>query len=577
MRPRSLLPLLSALAIFQVNAQTYITHANLLDVDLQRTLPDYTIVFRNDTIEQTGPSDRIRIPEGAHVIDATGKWVMPGMVDAHVHFFQTGGLYTRPDAIDLRKYYPYEKEIEWYKNNMDDQLRRYLSCGITTVIDDGATLSLLQQRDSFATKTYAPRILMAGPLISTAYTPKPFDNIAAPDAPFYTVNTPEEAVKMTKKEYSHQPDFIKIWYIITDPNTAAGATKNLPLVKATIDEAHQHQYKVAVHATEKITAKLAVEAGADFLVHDIEDEVVDESFIKLLKDHGVVLCPTLVVLSGYFDTFAGNYLPTAEDIAKGNPVQLASLQELQFLPDSLLARQYLDLSKKRAIRNDREDSIRRVNLKKMADGGVLIATGTDAGNIGTLHASSFFKELRAMQQSGLSNWQVLTASTLNGAKALGKEKDFGSIRKGSSADLLILRADPLADLNNLQKIDQIIHRGVPVHPDSIIDETPLNIVQRQVNAYNAHDLEAFLSFYSDTATIYNFPGKPLAKGKEEIRKLYTFLGQATGLHVSITDRTVVNNKVFDHESATQAGRRLGEGEVIYYVDGQKISKVYLVE
>src|SRR6201995_5198721 len=135
---------LLCLSIFQGNAQqTYITHANLLDVTQQRVLPDYTIVFRQDTIEQTGPSDRIRVPQGARVIDATGKWVMPGMVDAHVHFFQTGGIFTRPDAIDLRKVQPYEKEIEWYKQHMDAQLRRYLSCGITTVIDDGATVALL--------------------------------------------------------------------------------------------------------------------------------------------------------------------------------------------------------------------------------------------------------------------------------------------------------------------------------------------------------------------------------------------------------------------------------------------------
>src|ERR1700759_4213069 len=165
---------LLCLSIFQGNAQqTYITHANLLDVTQQRVLPDYTIVFRQDTIEQTGPSDRIRVPQGARGIDATGKWVMPGMVDAHVHFFQTGGLYTRPDAIDLRKYYPYEKEMDWYHHNMEDQLKRYLSGGITTVIDDGAPLSLLQQRDPFAAKNALPRILMAGPLLSTAYTPRP--------------------------------------------------------------------------------------------------------------------------------------------------------------------------------------------------------------------------------------------------------------------------------------------------------------------------------------------------------------------------------------------------------------------
>jgi len=575
MRPLAVLSL--ALLSSHLYAQTYITHANLLDVNLQRRLPDYTIVIKDDTIEQTGPSERIRVPQGAKVIDATGKWVMPGMVDAHVHFFQTGGLYTRPDAIDLRKYQPYEKEIAWYKQNMDDQLRRYLSCGITTVIDDGSTLALLRQRDTFSTKSYAPRILMAGPLISTAYSPTPLDNLTDPDQPFYTVNTAEDAVKMTKKQYSYRPDFIKIWYIILDADAKAGAEKNLPLVKAAIEEAHQHQYKVAVHATQKIAAQLAVEAGADFLVHDVEDELVDDAFIKLLKDHNVVLCPTLVVISGYFDTFAQNYLPTPEDITKGNPVQLGSLQELSYLPDSLPALRYRMVAKMRAKKNDQEDSIRRVNLKRMADAGIIIAAGTDAGNIGTLHASSFFKELRAMQQAGLTNWQILTAATLNGAKVLGKENEFGSIRKGSAADLLILHADPLTDLSNLNKIDQIIHRGVLFHPDSVIDETPVNIVQRQVNAYNAHDLETFLSFYADTAVIYNFPDKPMAKGKEEIRKLYTFLNTATGLHVSITNRSVINNKVFDHECATQAGHKLGEGEVIYYVDHQKISKVYLIE
>jgi len=577
MRLRLLWLLSVALPLLQANAQTYIVHTNFLDVTAQRTFPDYTIVFRNDTIEQVGPSDRIKIPPGVRVIDGAGKWVMPGLVDAHVHFFQTGGLYTRPDAIDLRKYYPYENEIEWYKQNMEDQLRRYLSCGITTVIDDGATLALLKQRDSFAAKKYAPRILMAGPLISTAYSPKPFDVIADPDQPFYTVNTPEEAVTMTQKQYPHQPDFIKIWYIILDKNTTAGAQKNLPLVKAAIDEAHQHQYKIAVHATQRIAAQLAVEAGADFLVHDVEDEVVDDSFVQLLKDHKVVLCPTLVVVSGYSDTFAQEYLPTPEDIAKGNPVQLGSLQELSYLPDSLTARQYRTVAKRIAQREEQEDSIRRINLKKMADAGVIIATGTDAGNIGTLHASSFFKEIRAMQQAGLTNWQVLTASTLNGAKTLGKENEFGSIRKGSAADLLLLRADPVADMANLGKIDLIIHRGETFHPDSLIEETPLNIVQRQVNAYNAHDLETFLSFYSDTAVIYNFPDKPMARGKEQIRTLYAFVSTNTHLHTSITDRAVVNNKVFDKESVTLSGRKLGEGEVIYYIDNHKITKVYLIE
>jgi len=560
-----------------VRAQTYITHANFVDVETQTTHPDYTVVINSDTIVQVGPSKKIKPAIGSVVIDATGKWVMPGMVDAHVHFFQTGGLYTRPDAIDLRKYYPYEKEIQWYKDNMETQLRRYLSCGITTVIDDGATLGLLRQRDTFATKSYAPRILMAGPLISTAYAPKPFDIILDPDEPFYTVNTPEEAVKRTQREYAYKPDFIKIWYIVINPNTAKGASDNLPLVKATIEEAHKNHYKVAVHATERVTAQLAVEAGADFLVHEVDDTVVDEAFIQLLKDHHVVLCPTMVVESGYSDAFGQHYVPTAEDIAKGDPVQLASLQDLRYLPDSNLGKRYRFGMAMMAKKNAHQDSVRSVNLKKMVDAGITIATGTDAGNIGTLHASSFFKEIRAMQAAGLTNWQILVSSTLNGAKALDKESEFGSLRKGKSADVLILDADPLADLKNLEKIDWILHRGAILQPDTLIPVTPLNIVQRQDNAYNAHDLETFLSFYSDTAAIYEFPDKLLARGKDEMRKMYSSLNQSIDLHASIINRTVIGNKVSDHEIITVNGRKVVEGLVIYYIEDQKIGRAYLIK
>jgi len=569
--------LLSGLSLHSVQAQTYIVHASLVDVESQTIRPDYTIVIRSDTIGEVAPSKDIRPPAGATVIDATGKWVMPGMVDAHVHFFQTGGLYTRPDAIDLRKYDPYEKEIAWYKENMEDQLRRYLSCGITTVIDDGATLELLKLRDRFAAKSYAPRILMAGPLISTAYTPTPFDIIPDPDQPFYTVNTPAEAVAMTEKQYSYRPDLIKIWYILNDSNTSKSAVDNLPLVKATIAEAHRHHYKVAVHATQKIAAQLAVEADADFLVHGIDDEVIDQPFIRLLKDRGVVVCPTLVVQSGYSNTFSLNYTPTPEDMAKGNPVQLASLQELRYLPDTAIVRRYRQLSAMKAPKEAREDSVRCANLKMMADAGVIIATGTDAGNIGTLHASSYYKELRAMQHAGLTNWKILVSSTLNGAKALGKEQEFGSIRRGKIADILLLDANPVEDLANLEKIGLIAHRGALLSPDSLILATPADIVQRQVNAYNAHDLEAFLRFYADTATLYELSGSLLARGHDEMRKMYAFLQHAPGLHVTIADRITIDNKVIDHELVMSEGRKLGEGLAIYFVDDRKISKVYFIE
>ena len=115
-----------------------------------------------------------------------------------------------------------------------------------------------------------------------------------------------------------------------------------------------------------------------------------------------------------------------------------------------------------------EDSVRMVNLKKMIDGGVTIVAGTDAGNIGTQHASSFFDELLAMKESGLSNWQIIQSATINPAKILDKQKGIGSIAVGNKADLLILNANPVESLENLTKINLVINKGVVNNPSTII-------------------------------------------------------------------------------------------------------------
>jgi imidazolonepropionase-like amidohydrolase len=566
-----LLALLSAVA---ADAQTYITHADVLDVNGEKILRDYTIVIRDGKIEQVAPSSKVKPAKGAEVIDAKGKWVMPGMVDAHVHFFQTGGIHTRPDAIDLRAYKPYEEELAWYKENLDDQLRRYLSCGITTVIDDGATLELLRQRDTFRTRHYTPRILMAGPLISTNYMPRSFEVLDEHNAPFYNVTTPEEAVAMTQKQYPYAPDFIKIWYIVRNNDKIADAQRNLPLVQATIREAKQNGYKVAVHAPQKIAARMAVEAGADHLVHSVDDEVVDADFIRLLKKNKVALCPTLTVRSGYTTTQKQTRRPDDLDLALANPEQLGTLDALTWLGDTALAGKYRRSALEREPGFRAGDSISRVNLKKLYDAGVVIAAGTDAGNIGTLHAASFLKELMAMRDAGLTNWQVLKTATVNGAKVFGKENEFGSIAKGRSADLVILDANPVEDLQHLRKVNLVVNRGVCFRPDTLVRETPLMLAQRQLNAYNAHNLEAFLYAYSDDVEVYNFPDELVFKGKEEMRKKYAFLNNAPGLHAEIKKRIVVGNMVIDHERATLPGRGPVEVIAMYVIENNKISKVY---
>ncbi|HRF20319.1 MAG TPA: amidohydrolase family protein, partial [Chitinophagaceae bacterium] len=131
-----------------LHAQVLIKNAHVVDVEKKKILSGYTVLVSGDKIISVDKDKAFKLPGSTQVIDAAGKYLVPGFTDAHIHFFQSGGLYARPDAIDLRKYRPYAEEIQWVHNHMEDFLRRYLSVGITTVIDVGATNNFLRQRDS---------------------------------------------------------------------------------------------------------------------------------------------------------------------------------------------------------------------------------------------------------------------------------------------------------------------------------------------------------------------------------------------------------------------------------------------
>jgi imidazolonepropionase-like amidohydrolase len=565
---------LISLFCFHATGQTAITNVTVLDVEKMKLLNRQTVVIDKDRITTVGASDKIKVPAGATIIDGTGKFLMPGLVDAHVHFFQSGGIYTRPDAIDLRKTRPYEKEIEWTHTNMEDFLRRYSKVGITTVVDVGSSINFLQQRDTFRTKSYAPAVYMTGPLLTT-WQPVVFKNLKN-DEPFMEMKTEEDARRYVQQQLPYKPDFIKIWYIVTGANTEEGARKNLPLVKAVIDEAHKNNLRVAVHATERITAQLAVESGCDFLVHGIDDEIVKDDLLQLMKKKNVVLCPTLVVAHNYMEVFGQNYDLSYADYTLANPTISGTLFDLRHLPDSAMFKNIKNIVNNRSKVQEKTDSILYANTKKMVDAGITIATGTDAGNIGTLHASSYFDELSAMQKSGFSNWQILQSSTINGAKAIGKEKEFGSIQTGKLADIILLNANPLDNIDNLKKIAVVINKGKTLQPDSLIAETPYALVQRQLNAYNGHNLEAFLEPYAEDVEIYQFPSKLQMKGKDQMRKAYEFITKTPGLHCQLQNRIIQGNTVIDHERVWGFGSAPVEAVAIYETKGGKISKVYFV-
>jgi imidazolonepropionase-like amidohydrolase len=565
-----LLPLL--LLFITGKTQVLISNTNVFDVEKKKILEGYSVLINDGKIVYVEKVGKIKTAPGTTVIDGTGKFLIPGLVDAHVHFFQNGGIFTRPDAIDLRKYHSYQQEIKWTHENMEDYLRRYMTAGITSVIDVGSSFNFLSQRDSFRNKPFAPKVYMTGPLLTT-YVPPAFKGLDK-ESPFIEMTSDEATRQGVRDQLSYKPDFIKIWYIVQGANKDSSARKSLPLVQAAIDEAHKNNLRVAVHATEKISAQLAVEAGADFLVHNIDDPV-DDQFIQLLKKKGTVLCPTMIVAGGYDKSFGHTYKFTTDELQLSNPTNVASILDFPW-PDTSLGRRYMQaLSRKTALEMQKEnDSILAVNLKKMIDGGVIIAAGTDAGNIGTQHAGSYFPELKVMLDAGCSTWQILQAATINGAKALGRQDEWGTISKNKSADLLLLNANPVTSLDNWRNIDLVFSRGIMIKPDTLVHNTPEMLAQQQLNAYNAHDLDAFLAPYADDVEVYDFPGKLSAKGKEQMRKNYEFITKTPGLYCRLVNRIVEGNIVIDQEEIYSDGRKPFTGVAIYTIEKGKISKVY---
>jgi cytosine/adenosine deaminase-related metal-dependent hydrolase len=136
-----------------LSSQTFITNVMIADVESHRHVANQTVTITNGIISKIAPAEKVKIPAGATVIDGTGKFLIPGLVDAHIHFSQSGGLYTRPDAMDLRSVWPFQKEINWVHAHMEETLRRYVQNGITCVIDVGTSNNFLKRRNEFASFT----------------------------------------------------------------------------------------------------------------------------------------------------------------------------------------------------------------------------------------------------------------------------------------------------------------------------------------------------------------------------------------------------------------------------------------
>jgi imidazolonepropionase-like amidohydrolase len=402
-------------------------------------------VIENGIVKEVGR--RGPAPPGAVVVNAAGKWAIPGLIDAHVHFDQSAGIYARPDIVDLRLRRSYASEVAGVRERLDDTLARYTASGVTGVVDMGGPMWTFDLRDRAAAMRGAPRVAVSGPLLATHRVPE----LETADPPLIVMTSPVRARELARRIAGRRPDLVKILWEVKAVDSLAEQSE---IVRAAIEESHRAGIRVAAHALELETAKAALRAGADILVHSVEDAPIDAEFIAMMKARDVIYIPTLAVVGNYFKVLGKpGKAPDLTDIERrlGDPLAIESWSELASIPFEQMGNiPYFPPPEKRSPMSG--------NLRRLRDAGVRIAAGTDAGNIGTLHGPAIHREFELMADAGMKPEEILVAATRNGAAVMGRA-DAGVIAEGMAADIVLLDADPTSSVKNLRKIYKVMKAG----------------------------------------------------------------------------------------------------------------------
>jgi imidazolonepropionase-like amidohydrolase len=215
-----------------------------------------------------------------------------------------------------------------------------------------------------------------------------------------------------------------------------------------------------VHATGLQEAKAALRAGAALLVHSVDDHPVDAEFLALAKRARTMYCPTLTVRDGYV-RMAQAVTDDRTLVIDDPNGAVDSLTRAHVLGTAADARAVKANARRyRASQIDSLHAMMAANLRAVRAAGIPIVMGTDSGNPLTLHGPAVYAEMEAMQKDGLPAREVLVAATRNGARAMGRGADLGTIEKGKSADLVIVAGDPTRDIANLRRLVGVMRSGV---------------------------------------------------------------------------------------------------------------------
>jgi imidazolonepropionase-like amidohydrolase len=397
----------------------------------------------------------------AEAIDAAGKTILPGLIDVHVHLGASGGFpedFTKYDAA----------------KGSERALESYLYCGVTTVRSAGDRLDdLLKWRQQFGSgEKLGTELFFCGPLFTaegghgTEYAKFiPEAMRASFNAQF--VRTPtnaDEARKQVDDLAAQHVDAIKGVLEAGVPGYTFNRM-NLDILRSVVEEAHGRKLPVAIHTGNSQDVIDAVALGTDSVEHGSFIDEIPDATIAEMKTRGIAYDPTLSVVEGL------------ANFAKGDTTLLKRSLVQQVTPKELLS------GTEKAATSDQFKGLREGlqhypmsiqtggnNLLKAWHAGVMLVTGSDAGNFMVMHGATVQHEIELWVAAGIPAEVALQAATNNAAKLLRADSQIGTIEKGKEATLLIVDGNPLQDVRALSAISTVFLKGERVSRTQLFEQ-----------------------------------------------------------------------------------------------------------
>ncbi len=401
-------------------------HANLFDAESAQMLPNRTVVIIGNRITAVGADGQVPLPKNAETIDATGKTLMPGLWDMHVHVAPGDGLL-------------------------------HMVCGVTSVRDlANDTDFLMQTRSRFDAGTeIGPRVVMAGFI----------DGRGPYQGPTKVFADTEEEAKTAIDNYA------KLGYI----QIKVYSSLKPELLPKIVEMAHAHGMRVSGHVPSGMNAEQFVRDGVDEIQHmnfiflnfmpqvkdtrtparftevaahgaeiDPKSEQV-QAFIQLLKEHKIVVDPTLSIFEGMFDDRPAKMAQSFAAVADNMPAQVRR----GFL--------YGGLEVPAGQDQRYQDSFQRMldMARAFNDAGIPIVIGTDS-----LAGFALHRELELYVKAGIPAPKVLQLATLGAARVVKRDSDLGSIAQGKLADMILVDGDPAAHISDIRRVKTVVKDGV---------------------------------------------------------------------------------------------------------------------